>query len=34
MAIPLVDYAKDIGFTYLLIPSITIGFGHILDKKK
>jgi len=34
MAMPFVDYVKDIGFTYLLIPAITIGMGHILDKKK
>lgn len=34
MAMPFVDYIKDIGFTYLLIPAITIGVGYTLDKKK
>jgi len=34
MAMPFLDYVKDIGFTYLLIPSITIGVGYIIDKKK
>lgn len=34
MAMPFLDYIKDIGFTYLLIPTITIGMGYILDKKK
>ncbi len=34
MAMPFADYIKDIGFTYLLIPTITIGVGYILDKKK
>lgn len=34
MAMPLVDYVKDIGFTYLLVPAITIGFGYILEKKR
>ena len=34
MAMPFLDYVKDIGFTYLLIPVITIGVGYILDKKK
>lgn len=34
MAISFVNYVKDIGFTYLLIPTITIGFGYLLDKKK
>lgn len=33
MAMPFVDYIKDIGFTYLLIPVITIGVGYIIDKK-
>jgi len=30
MAMPVVDYAKDIGFTYLIIPAITIGVGYVL----
>lgn len=34
MAMPFLDYTKDIGFTYLLIPAITIGVGYILAKKK
>ncbi|TAL19136.1 hypothetical protein EPN90_04140 [Patescibacteria group bacterium] len=34
MAMPLLNYVKDIGFTYLLIPAITIGTGYILDLKK
>ncbi|MFH1098614.1 MAG: hypothetical protein V1723_01690 [Candidatus Uhrbacteria bacterium] len=34
MAMSFVEYIKDIGFTYLLIPTITIGFGYSLDKKK
>lgn len=34
MAMPFVDYMKDIGFTYLLIPVIMVGVGYILDKKK
>jgi hypothetical protein len=33
MAMPLMDYVKDIGITYLLVPIITIGFGYILGKK-
>lgn len=33
MAMPFVDYLKDIGFTYLLIPVITTGMGYLLDKK-
>jgi hypothetical protein len=34
MAMPLLDYMSDIGVTYLMIPIITIGFGHIIDKMK
>lgn len=33
MAMPFVDYLKDIGFAYLLIPVITTGMGYLLDKK-
>ena len=29
MKMSLVDYVKDIGFTYLMIPIITAGFGYI-----
>jgi len=34
MTMPLIEYIKDIGLTYLLIPAVTIGFGYILDKKQ
>lgn len=34
MAMSLVDYLKDIGFTYLMIPVITIGIGYALEKRK
>lgn len=34
MAMSFVNYVKDIGFTYLLIPTITIGFGYLLDKNR
>lgn len=33
MAMPLIEYLKDIGFTYLLIPAITTGMGYILSRK-
>jgi len=33
MAMSFINYVKDIGFTYLLIPAITIGMGYLLDKK-
>lgn len=29
MKMPLVNYVKDIGFTYLMIPVITAGFGYL-----
>ena len=31
MKMSLVDYMMDIGFTYLMIPVITVGFGYIQD---
>jgi hypothetical protein len=31
MKMPLLDYAMDIGVTYLMIPFITSGFGYLLD---
>ena len=31
MRMSFVDYMKDIGITYLMIPVITIGFGYILQ---
>jgi len=33
-AMPLGKYIKDIGFTYLMIPIITVGFGAALQKKQ
>lgn len=32
MKMPLADYLKDIGLTYLMIPIITIGFGYLLER--
>jgi hypothetical protein len=34
MAMPIIEYFKDIGLTHLLIPAITIGFGYLLDEKR
>ena len=34
MKMAFVDYLKDIGVTYLLIPIIPTGFGSSLEKKK
>lgn len=34
MHMSFVDYAKDIGLTYLMIPTITIGFGYQLEKSQ
>ncbi len=31
MSMPLPDYVKDIGFTYLMIPAITLGMGYLLN---
>ncbi len=33
MQMSLVDYLKDIGLTYLMIPVITCGLGYLLDAK-
>ncbi|MFH1184768.1 MAG: hypothetical protein V1755_06970 [Chloroflexota bacterium] len=33
MAMPLAEYVKDIGLTYLIIPVVAIGFGYLLDSK-
>jgi hypothetical protein len=33
MAMPLSEYVKDIGLTYLIIPVITVGFGYLLENK-
>jgi hypothetical protein len=32
MKMPLADYLKDIGLTYLIIPIITVGFGYLLER--
>lgn len=34
MHMSIIDYLKDIGLTYLMIPTITIGFGYLLEKKR
>ncbi len=34
MHLSFIDYLKDIGLTYLMIPAITIGFGYLLEKKR
>ena len=33
MKMSFIDYMKDIGLTYLMIPIITIGMGKVLDVK-
>jgi hypothetical protein len=33
MKMDFVDYIKDIGLTYLMIPTITIGAGYLIEKK-
>ena len=33
MQMSLADYMMDIGLTYLIIPTVTIGFGYLLQKK-
>ena len=33
MKMPFVDYIKDIGLTYLIIPTVTLGFGYLLQQK-
>jgi len=33
MKMSFVNYMKDIGLTYLIIPTITIGFGYLSEKK-
>jgi hypothetical protein len=34
MKMDFVDYVKDIGITYLMIPIITIGMGYLVEKQK
>ncbi|MBN1391515.1 MAG: hypothetical protein JW947_01785 [Sedimentisphaerales bacterium] len=33
MKMSFADYIMDIGFTYLIIPAVTIGFGFLLQRK-
>ncbi|MCJ7530454.1 MAG: hypothetical protein MUO64_05415 [Anaerolineales bacterium] len=33
MKMPFADYIKDIGLTYLIIPTVTLGFGYLLQQK-
>jgi len=33
MRMDIADYMKDIGLTYLMIPTITIGFGYLCEKR-
>jgi len=33
MEMTFIDYMKDIGLTYLLIPAVTIGMGYMEDKR-
>lgn len=34
MKMDFVDYIKDIGITYLMIPVITIGTGYLMEKQQ
>jgi hypothetical protein len=34
MKMTLADYMADIGLTYLIIPTVTIGFGHLLATRR
>ncbi|MBI5229279.1 hypothetical protein HY991_04150 [Candidatus Micrarchaeota archaeon] len=34
MKMSFIDYMADIGLTYLIIPVVTMGFGHLNEKKK
>ena len=34
MQMTLLDYVKDIGLTYLMIPTITIGFGYLAGRRQ
>lgn len=33
MKMSFLDYISDIGVTYLIIPTVTVGFGGLLEKK-
>ena len=32
MRMPLADYIVDIGLTYLIIPTVIVGFGYLLGR--
>ena len=34
MQMALADYVKDIGLTYLIIPTVTVGFGYMITGKR
>ena len=34
MQMSFVDYTMDIGITYLIIPTVVIGIGYLLEKKR
>ena len=34
MKMSFTDYMMDIGLTYLIIPSVTIGFGYLLQQHR
>lgn len=34
MKMSFVDYMMDIGLTYLIIPTVTIGFGYLLQRQR
>lgn len=34
MKMGFIDYMKDIGLTYLIIPTVTIGFSYMLGRKR
>ena len=34
MKMGFIDYMKDIGLTYLIIPTVTIGFSYMLGRKQ
>jgi len=33
MKMPFLNYMYDIGFTYLIYPTVTVGFGYLLQRK-
>jgi len=34
MKMSFINYAMDLGLTYLIIPTITVGFGYLLNKNE